>query len=165
MTKYRPFDSDDDVSDIRKRQSRSPLLLTTTGKPLNASDSSPLTDSYDDRIVWWFGKRLYLGRKSRIRRLFELLANPPGKTRRLSEVQLAVDGSVTQDYLGMTADDIRKADQRIRQDVSRLRAALREWGIDEHVFILVEKPGHTFRNEQSYTLMLRRTGQSESCAG
>lgn len=95
----------------------------------------PIEDEYDDRFAKWMGKRLYLGRDTQVSRLFWLLARPLGRARRMDEVQMAVDGMLTDDSIGSPPEEIRKAALRVRKAVSKLRARMRDDGFDDHLVI------------------------------
>lgn len=117
----------------------------------NEPFGGPQEDLYDNRVVNWFGKRLYLGPKgSQVRELFMLLAKKPGVPHNLSEVQRAVDGMET--YREEHGEDaFQKAMNRIAKALSKLRKHLRENRLDDHVVILKEGS----RDYPNYTLMLR----------
>ncbi|MBD3291351.1 MAG: hypothetical protein GF393_00395 [Armatimonadia bacterium] len=109
----------------------------------------PEPDPYDDRKVVWFGKRVFLGGDTQIRRLFWLLARPVGSAHRQGEVQRAVDGMETD-----RADDpeeAKRADQRVRKAVSKLRDRLREAQLDTHVLIVRGGP----QDAPEYSMVLR----------
>ncbi len=94
----------------------------------------PTEDLHDSRVAWWAGKRIYLGNDTQVSRLFWLLAKPVGAAAKLYEVQRAIDGMET--TRDMRPDDVRKADQRVWKVVSKLRDALRDAGLDDHVLIV-----------------------------
>lgn len=96
----------------------------------------PEPDPYDTRKAVWFGKRIYLGNEGQVSRLFWLLAKPRGAARSLADVQRAIDGMETDaQHVAMT-DEVRKAGQRVRKAISKLRAAIREAELDDHVLIV-----------------------------
>jgi len=95
----------------------------------------PIEDEYDDRFAKWMGKRLYLGRDTQISRLFWLLARPLGRARGMDEVQIAVDGMITDDSIDSPPEEIRKAALRVRKAVSKLRGRMRDDGFDDHLVI------------------------------
>ena len=114
----------------------------------------PEEDRYDRKVVNWLGKRLYLGYDTQVSRLFWLLAKKPGVPRTLADVQQAVDGMETdRDEQGEEA--FRKAMQRARKVISKLRDRLREYELDTHVMIIKEGPN----DWPSYT-MISRFGKS-----
>lgn len=81
---------------------------------------------YDDDVAWCMGKRIYLGRgDTQLKRLFWVLAKPFGRACSLAEVQRAVDGVETSADLNVSAEDVRKAGQRVRKAISKLRQRLR----------------------------------------
>jgi len=94
----------------------------------------PTKDPHDNRVAWWVGKRIYLGNNTQVSKLFWLLAKPVGRAAKLYEVQRAIDDLETAP--DMRPDDVRKAAQRLRMVISKLRAALREAGLDDHVLIV-----------------------------
>lgn len=95
----------------------------------------PQIDEYDDRVAWWIGKRIYLGRDTQVARLFWLLAKPVGRARTLAEVQRAVEDMETNADAGSTPEEIEKAAKRLRKVVSKLKAAMREAELDDHFVI------------------------------
>jgi len=95
----------------------------------------PKEDEYDDRVAWWMGKRIYLGSNTQISRLFWLLANPVGRAHLFSEVQRAVDQMEANTDTGSTPEDVEKSRKRICKAVSKLKAAMREAGLDDHFLI------------------------------
>ena len=113
----------------------------------HAGDPEP--DPHDTRKAVWFGKRIYLGNDSQVSRLFWLLAKPVGAAHSAREVQRAVDGmNADRDR---TQQDARKAEQRMRKAFSKLRAALEEAGLDDHVVIVPGGP----RGDREYSMVLR----------
>jgi len=111
----------------------------------------PIVDRHDDRVVWWIGRRLYLGRDTQIARLFWLLAKPVGRAHTLGQVQRAVDGMETSAHVGSGPEDIAKAGKRMRKVVSKLRAAMRESGLDTH--FVIHRGGS--QSEPEYSLISR----------
>jgi len=109
----------------------------------------PEQDPFDDRVVNWIGKRLYLGRDTQVSRLFWLLVKRLGAPRSLAEVQLAVDGVETLE--DAPKDEFKKAMNRVAKALSKLRRHLRENELDTHVFILKEGPS----NYPTYTMFCR----------
>jgi len=99
-----------------------------------ADAGGPMEDPHDSRKVVWAGKRIYLGNDTEVSRLFWLLAKPVGRARSLAEVQRAIDGMETD--RDSRPDYVRKAGQRMRKVVSKLRAALRDAGLEDHVLIV-----------------------------
>lgn len=119
----------------------------TTNVPSQDGSDGPQKDSTDSRIAWWFGKRIYLGNNTQIGNLFWLLAKTPGSAHLRDELQTVIDG-FTSDPNMVSAAEVRKSEQRIRQVVSRLRAALRESGLNDHVAI------HSERTDQGPAITL-----------
>lgn len=113
----------------------------------HAGDPEP--DPCDTRKAVWFGKRIYLGNDSQVSRLFWLLARPVGAAHSAREVQRAVDG-VDSDC-ERSPQEARKAEQRMRKAFSKLRAALEEAGLDDHVVIVPGGP----REDREYSLIWR----------
>jgi hypothetical protein len=110
----------------------------------------PQVDPYDNRVVNWFGKRIYLGHDTQISRLFWLLAESPGVPQHLSQVQRAVDGMET-DRDAQGEDAFGKAMNRVRKAISKLRDRLREHELDDHVMIVKDGPA----DWPSYTMLAR----------
>jgi hypothetical protein len=115
-------------------------MYARTAMPVGNDPEAPQRDYYDDRIAWWLGKSIYLGsRNSKVSKLFWLLSEHPGRSYRIDEIQMRVDGVVSDASLGVSEEEIRKADQRLRQTLSRLRERLRKADMDDHVFVHREK--------------------------
>jgi hypothetical protein len=113
---------------------------------------SPEPDPYDDRVVNWLGKRLYLGRDTQVSRLFWLLAEHLGRPHDLGKVQRAVDGvETTRENDG--EKEFKKARQRVRKALSKLNKQLRENGLDTHFMIIRDGP-----NDWPTYTMIRRFG-------
>jgi hypothetical protein len=113
-----------------------------TAEPVGDNPEAPQRDWSDDRFAWFLSKRIYLGRECKVKKLFWLLAEHLGRPHLIHEVQEAVDGFASDASMGVSDDEVRKADQRLRQTVSRLRERLRSSGVEDHVFIHRE---HTAR--------------------
>lgn len=110
---------------------------------------APEPDPYDTRKAVWFGKRIYLGNDGQVSRLFWLLAKPVGAAHSALEVQRAVDGvDVDRDS---SPQEAKKAEQRMRKAFSKLRAALEEAGLDDHVVIVRGGP----QNDREYSMVWR----------
>lgn len=99
-------------------------------------DSDARRDEHDPRLAWFMGKRIYLGDDTQIGRLFWLLASPIGRARSLGEVQQAVDGFESDADMDATGDEVKKAAQRVRKAFSKLRDALRQAEVDDHILIV-----------------------------
>jgi hypothetical protein len=117
------------------------------------SFDGPRIDEHDDRVVWWIDKRIYLGRDTQISRLFWLLARPVGAACSLAEMQRALDGMETNTNVGSASDEIEKAGIRLRKAIAKLRAALRDSGLDSH-FVIHRGGG---QGEPEYSLIPRYT--------
>jgi hypothetical protein len=124
--------------------------------PTTENDAGVRRDPHDDRIAWCMGTRIYLGNDTQVSRLFWLLASPVGRACSLGEVQRAVDGMETNADLGVSAAELRKAGQRVRKVISRLRKALREWGADAH--LLIVRGGSA--KDPEYTMVFRHARKS-----
>ncbi len=94
----------------------------------------PKPDPYDTRKAVWFGKRIYLGNGSQVSRLFWLLAKPVGAAHSALEVQRTIDEVDVDCHCG--PQEAKKAEQRMRKAFSKLRAAMEEAGLDDHVVIV-----------------------------
>lgn len=103
-------------------------------EPGDPNFGGPEPDPHDDRLALWFGKRLYLGRDTETSRLFWLLAKPVGRACSRHDIEEALDGSWTTDF--GTAEESRKAWQRIRKAVSKLKERLRDAEMDTHVQVV-----------------------------
>jgi hypothetical protein len=117
----------------------------------SAEEASILRDENDPCIAWCIGKRIYLGNDTQVSRLFWLLASPVGRSRSLAEVQRAVDLHESSLNVGTEDAEIRKSHQRVRKAISKLRAALNEAAVDDH--LLVTRSGS--QKHPDYTMVLR----------
>ena len=108
-------------------------------------------DEYDPRIVWCLGKRIYLGEDTQISRLFWLLAKPIGRVHTLWDVQRAIDVGETRRDTDDTGEEFRKACQRVRRAMARLRRAIRDADADTHLLIVAGGD----RANPEYTMVLR----------
>jgi hypothetical protein len=135
--------------------------------PIQAGDAAPerqqttppedvgiRRDEHGPRLAWCMGKRIYLGKDSQIGRLFWLLASPVGRARTLAEVQRAIDGFETERDEDASDAGFKQAGQRVRKAFSRLRQALREAEVDDH--LLIVRGGSSAWPE--YTMVLRFGG-------
>jgi hypothetical protein len=128
-----------------------PATKAEADRDLSNQPGGPEPDPYDTRKAIWVGECLYLGDDTQVSRLFWLLARPVGVARTLGEIQRAVDGMETD--LDCRPDEVKKAGQRVRKAISRLRAALREAELDRHVIIVPGGP----REVPEYTMVWRFT--------
>jgi hypothetical protein len=117
----------------------------------SAEEASILRDENDPCIAWCMGKRIYLGDDTQLSRLFWLLASPVGRANSLAEVQRAVDFQESSEEVGTEDAEIQKSHQRLRKAISKLRAALREADVDDH--LLITRGGS--QKEPAYTLLFR----------
>ncbi len=136
-----PAVSSEDHADARSAKARSRDRQFQIG--------GPEPDPLDTRRAMWVGKPIYLGEDTQVSRLFWLLAKPVGVARTLGEVQRAVDGMETD--RDCEADEVKRAGQRVRKAISKLRRTLRESGMDDHVLIVT---GGT-QAEPEYTMIWR----------
>ncbi len=117
----------------------------------SSEDASILRDENDPAIAWCIGKRVYLGNDTQVSRLFWLLASPVGRARSIAEVQQAVDLHESSLNVGTEEAEIQKSHQRIRKAISKLRAALLEASIDDH--LLITRSGS--QKDPEYSMLLR----------
>lgn len=117
----------------------------------SAEEASILRDENDPCIAWCMGKRIYIGDDTQVSRLFWLLASPVGRARTLAEVQRAVDLQESSCMVGTEECEIRKSHQRVRKAISKLRAALLEASVDDH--LLVTRSGSS--EDPEYTMLAR----------
>ena len=141
---YRHDDNHDGFDDRPRRRglNQGPLLYVIPAAPFGADDDPtlPQEDERDPTAVYWFGKRLYLGGNTHVRRLFELLTSNIGYSFPLREVQRAIDGFETSEDVGdCSNEDIKKADARMRKAISRLKERFTEYGLDDHVVIVRDR--------------------------
>jgi hypothetical protein len=120
----------------------------------SAEDASIRRDEHDLRIAWCLGKRIYLGDDTQVSRLFWLLASPLGRACSLAEVQRAVDGFETGRDMDPAGEAYSKAGQRLRKAISKLRAAVLEGKVDDH--LLIVRGGNAKFPE--YSMVLRFPG-------
>jgi hypothetical protein len=145
---------------LRHRIARGETPIQAGNKPtVRARNRSPedagiRRDEHDPRIAWCLGKRIYLGDDSQISRLFWLLASPVGRACTLAEVQRAVDGLETERDRDPSGEEYKKASQRVRKAISKLRAAIDEGGAADH--LLIVRGGNT--NYPEYSMLLRFSG-------
>ena len=100
----------------------------------SAEDAAIRPDEHDPRLAWCMGKRIYLGADTQISRLFWLLASPVGRACSLAEVQRAIDELETP--RDAAEGEFKQAGVRVRKAFARLRRALREAGVDDHLLIV-----------------------------
>jgi hypothetical protein len=117
----------------------------------SAEEASIVRDENDPCIAWCMGKRIYLGNDTQVSRLFWLLASPIGRARTLAEAQRAVDLQESSLEVGTEECEIRKLHQRVRKAISKLRAALVEASVDDH--LLVTRSGSS--EDPEYTMLAR----------
>ena len=117
----------------------------------SSEEASILRDENDPTIAWCIGKRIYLGNDTQVSRLFWLLASPVGRAHDLAEVQRAVDLQESSRDVGTKEAEIQKSHQRIRKAISKLRAALHEADVDDHLVII--RGGS--QNDPEYTMLFR----------
>lgn len=125
----------------------------------------PQHDEADPNVIRWFGKRLYLQRNTQMRRLFYLLAKHPGYWHPVSEIQECVYKIRTDESLDLPADEVKRANQRLRKLVSRLEKRIAEGDLDNHVIIVAK---HDKRRGPGYILLLLQDqkyedGQAPRC--
>ena len=112
----------------------------------------PRVDPDDPRLVHWFRKRLYLGGEDTLAsQVFWMLATRMNYPVPVSEIQRAIEGIETSRASGASPQEITRANNRLRKTISRLRAALREHGLDAHVTIVRESE----REWPCYTMAYR----------
>jgi hypothetical protein len=120
----------------------------------SAEEASIFRDEHDPRIAWCVGKRIYLGDDTQVSRLFWLLASPLGRACSLGEVQRAVDGMETPRQIDESGEEYKKAGQRVRKAISKLRSRLIEGGADNH--LIINRGGN--QKYPEYTMVLRLGG-------
>ena len=152
-----------DREKVRLRLAKAEGLLPKGGDeqprridPAAEDDAGVRRDPHDDRLAWCMGRRIYLGNDTQISRLFWLLASPVGRACSLGEVQRAVDGMETNADLGVSDAELRKAGQRVRKVIAKLRQALREGEADAHLLIV---HGGSAKDPE-YTLVFRHARKS-----
>ncbi len=140
----------------REKDSQSKLSSDDHGRGDESIDTGemefglPEEDLYERRAVNWLGKRLYLGYDTQISRVFWLLVKHLGRPQDLGAMQRAVDGFETSRKED-GEEAFKKAMQRLRKAISKLRNRLQEHDLDDHVIILKEGPN----DWPSYTMICR----------
>lgn len=124
---------------------------TTKTAATEEAPGRPAPDPHDTRMALWYGKRIYLGNDTQVSRLFWLLARPVGAARRCGEVQRAVDG--VEPDLDRSAHAAKKAEQRMRKAISKLRTALEAAQLHHHVVIVRGGP----QADREYTMVWRHS--------
>ena len=75
------------------------------------------------------------------------IPKPVGRVCSLAEVQRAIDGVETSADLNVSDDEVRKAGQRVRKVIAKLRKPLREGGAEDYLKIVrggdAENPDYT----------------------
>ena len=99
-------------------------------------------------------KRIYLGDDTQVSRLFWLLASPLGRACSLGEVQRAVDDMETTRDMDESGEEYRKAGQRVRKALSKLRARLIEGGADN--YLIINRGGN--QENPEWTMLMRLGG-------
>ena len=120
----------------------------------SAEEAGILRDEHDRSIAWCVGKRIYLGEDTQISRLFWLLASPLGRACSLGEVQRAVDDMETTRGMDESGEAYKKAGQRVRKAISKLRARLIEAEANDH--LIINRGGS--QKYPEYTMVLRFPG-------
>jgi hypothetical protein len=105
------------------------------------SPDAPQTDSCDSGAIWWFGKRLWVGKnrdgeETFEKRLFWLLAKTPGRWHPIHESQHVVYGEQVDEHTVPDDAQVKKAMQRLRKLVNRLRDKFAEYKLDDHAIIV-----------------------------
>jgi hypothetical protein len=122
-----------------------------------STGDGPQKDRYDDRIAWWCGKRIYLGRNTQLCKLFWLLSSQLGRARSVEEIIEVIDEKrIEAGRRAWSQPERLKAEQRVRKVVSRLRSRLGEEEVDAHAVIVREKTPH------SAYVMIRRFSPTQS---
>ena len=97
------------------------------------------------------GKRIYLGNDTQVSRLFWLLVSTVRRACSLAEVQRAVDLHESSPDVGTEDAEIRKSHQRVHKAISKLRAALLEASIDDHLLVTLSRSSE----DPEYTMLAR----------
>jgi len=147
--------------ELRRRQiDRGELPIQTNEEPKqrastrSAEEASIFRDEHDARIAWCAGKRIYLGDDTQVSRLFWLLASPLGRACSLGEVQRAVDDMETTRDMDESGEEYKKAGQRVRKALSKLRARLIEGGADN--YLIINRGGN--QENPEWTMLMRLGG-------
>ena len=126
---------------------RRPYVRTNVGK----MPGLPQDDEYQPGVVYWgTGKRIYLGEQTQLRRLFHLLADRPGRRHPVSEIQEFVFEIRSDRSIGVSKSEVRRAEQKLRKLISRLKERMREGRLDEDAIIVPRQ----FEYRPGYVLML-----------
>jgi hypothetical protein len=101
-------------------------------------------------VLWGSSKRIPLGEQTHLRKLFEILAHPPGRWRPVSEIEEFVFGTCCDTSLGVPKADMQKVQQNIRRLISRLKGRMRKHGLDHDAIIVP----HRYYYRLGYMLLL-----------
>jgi len=121
----------------------------------------PQPDEYNPGVVWWFSKRIWLGHKPKARylagktppektrlwKLFDVLAYSPDRWHSVSEIHERVFGN---GLGGASRAERKRAVLRVRRLVSKLKRRMAQYGADEHA-ILVAK---SYNRQPGYMVLL-----------
>ena len=144
---------------LRRKMDRGEMPAPTKRKGAHpalrsAEEAGILRDEQDSAIAWCMGKRIYLGNDTQVSRLFWLLASPLGRACSLGEVQRAVDDMETPRDMDESGEEYKRAGQRVRKAISKLRSRLIEGGADNH--LIINRGGS--QKYPEYTMVLRFGG-------
>jgi hypothetical protein len=130
-----------------------PYLRTNKG----TAPGLPQGDEFNPGVAWWGSKRIWLGHKpkaryrrevapghkTQLRKLFELLAQPPGRWHPVSEIHEVVFGT---SLAGASKAERKRAAQNVRRLISRLKLRMAQWKADEDAIIVAKfynrRPGY-----------------------
>jgi hypothetical protein len=106
-----------------------------------ATPDAPRGDESSNSVPW-NGKLIFFADHAvKVKRLFLLLGSHLGQFYSMDDLQREHDGHVTSEELGYTTDEVKKARQRIRTAISRIKDKLLESKLDDHFAILHEDDG------------------------
>jgi len=116
------------------------------------STDVPQCEPFEPGVVYWFRKRLYLGKDTQLRRLFDMLAHSPGMWVPSTTIQSRVFGT---SYIEPSdaSDTGDLLNQRLRKLVSRLKERFDEDHLSDSANIFADKR----RGASGYVLFVYTT--------
>lgn len=113
-------------------------------------------------LVWFLGKQIELGGDTHYRRLFDLLRSNIGCPISIASCMRHLDGFETSKTLEHTAVEVKKAKQRFRTALKRLRERIKVAGLDHDIGIVRHK---VLSKTQANQLILSPSLSMEFTAG
>jgi len=142
--------------DTNKADSSQPEHVSSTKDDSCEIDDigGPAPDEFHPGDAIWDGKHIKLGRDTQLSRLFWHLAKPLGKKRHVEEIQMALDGYLTDKSIN-DEQEVERWMNQLRVVITKLRVRLREAGLDQGVAIIREGSGLNLTYAMINTARLR----------